>query len=154
MSRRTLAAAGIAAAFLSGCADAEPVTQPSQSRAVSRPLDRPLDAVTPGDVITIRASDVCTPGWATAHRKSLTAAQKRVVLSAYGLPADTKVSEWDHRVALELGGGNARNIWPQLDREQDQRKDRLESRLHREVCAGKKSLRRAQQEIREFWKHW
>ena len=96
---------------------------------------RPDSSITPGVVITTDPKDVCTSGWATAHRKSLTTAQKRDVLADYGLPAGTKVSEWDHLVSLELGGGNGpANIWPQVDHSDDTRKDHLENALHRAVC--------------------
>src|SRR6266545_1790973 len=101
--------------------------------------------VTPGVVLTTSAADVCTPGWASKHRHGLTATQKATVLRAYGYLADQKVAEYDHLISLELGGGNTeRNIWPQVDPAQDQRKDRLENTLHAQVCAGRMQLAAAQ----------
>ncbi len=119
------------------------------------PTGRPDDAVTPGDTITSRVADVCTPGWATTHRRSLTPRQKTAVLDAYRLPAGTRVTEWDHRIPLELGGGNGtKNIWPMTDRTSDQRKDLLENRLHDDVCDGQLPLAEAQARAREYWKWW
>ncbi len=119
------------------------------------PTDRPNDAVTPGDTITGRATDVCTPGWATAHRQRLTLTQKTAVLKAYELPLDTKISEWDHLIPLELGGGNGtKNIWPMTNRAQDQRKDRLENRLHDDVCDRGLPLVDAQARARDYWRWW
>jgi hypothetical protein len=50
---------------------------------------------------------------------------------------------------LELGGSNSvRNLWPERF---FRRKDRLENRLHAEVCAGERSLREAQRAIARNW---
>ncbi len=118
-------------------------------------VDHPKPTVTPGVVLTTSAADVCTPGWASKHRHGLTATQKATVLRAYGYLADQKVAEYDHLISLELGGGNTeRNIWPQVDPAQDQRKDRLENTLHAQVCAGRMQLAAAQAEIRQFWLYW
>lgn len=108
--------------------------------------DRPIPAVTPGGVTAATKADVCTPGWAQ---------QKAKLLAAYHLPAGVKVVEWDHLVALELGGGNGvRQVWPMLDRAEVLRKDRLEDRLHAEVCAGSLGLGVAQERSREYWLYW
>ncbi len=118
-------------------------------------VDHPKPTVTPGVVLTTSAADVCTAGWASKHRHGLTATQKATVLRAYGYPAGQKVAEYDHLISLELGGGNTeRNIWPQVDPAQDQRKDRLENALHAQVCAGRMQLAAAQAEIRQFWLYW
>lgn len=78
------------------------------------------------------------------------------MLAAYGLGADQPVAEWDHLVPLELGGANGiRNIWPQLSTDDAHRKDRLESRLHAQVCppgSSKLGLQVAQARIRQYWK--
>ena len=57
----------------------------------------------------------------------------------------------DHLVPLEIGGSNAvSNLWP--ERADDaRRKDRLEDSLHRAVCAGRTSVRRAQRIIARNW---
>lgn len=138
---------------LASCAPthrATPTATPPASTLVT--ADRPIPSVTPGVVLTRRAADVCTPGWASRHRRSLTARQKTMVLEVYGLRADQKVAEYDHLISLELGGGNGvRNIWPELSTEDARHKDRLESRLARLVCAGNLSLTEAQDRIKTYW---
>jgi len=65
------------------------------------------------------------------------------------------VAEWDHLIALELGGGNGMtNIWPQTSAADRARKDRLENSLHSQVCSGKLQLVKAQEEIVHFWDFW
>lgn len=118
-------------------------------------LQRPDPNVTPGLVLTGNRDDMCTPGWSSAHRKDLSDRDKRDVLSAYGLPLTTVVSEWDHLISLELGGDNGRlNVWPQLDKAQDTRKDGLENRLHALVCNGSIPVAEAQDKIVHFWLWW
>jgi hypothetical protein len=118
-------------------------------------VQKPIEEYTPGKVLTTRAEDVCTPGWSTEHREYLRKSEKELLLAYYRVPADTKPSEWDHLISLELGGDNGpENIWPMLNHDQDQRKDRLENSLHRQVCDGEISLEQAQREIEEFWRYW
>lgn len=161
MTRRRLAIAALGLALL-GCGvrwdtPTHPISYPTPAPASTAAayVRHPITSVTPGNVITRDAGDVCMRGWAGAHRDALTVKEKRYVLTLYGLPEGTPVSEWDHLVSLELGGGNGmENIWPMTDHAQDQRKDRLENRLHADVCAARISLPTAQREIREFWRHW
>jgi hypothetical protein len=131
---------------------AQPAPPPT---TIAVTVGQPRPNVTPGAVLTTNATDVCTAGWASKHRHGLTTAQKATILAAYGYPAGQKVAEYDHLISLELGGGNGtRNIWPQVDHAQAERKDRLENTLHAKVCTGKLSLDRAQTEIRQFWLWW
>lgn len=119
------------------------------------PNGLPRGSITPGIIITTSKTDVCTVGWSTQHRRSLTVKQKTVVLRAYGYPDSIKVAEWDHLVSLELGGGNGvKNIWPQISDLDQERKDRLENALHRQVCTGQLSLAEAQGRIKEYWRWW
>lgn len=136
----------VIALLLAGCQSTPTVT--------SRPSVSLDPKITPGIVITTSAKDVCTPGWAGDHRKSLTKHQKEEVLKAYGLPTSIKVGEWDHLIALELGGGNGeKNIWPQISTEDKKAKDKLENSLHKKVCDGDMKLTTAQQQMREYWKY-
>jgi hypothetical protein len=61
----------------------------------------------------------------------------------------------DHLISLELGGSNSiRNLWPESFSTQPWNarvKDRLENRLHREVCSGRMSLHDAQRAIATNW---
>ncbi len=149
--------------LLSGCTSTpkeEPSVSPIpsiSSSPTSSPDDvqRPLPVVTPGVILTTNKSDFCTPGWSSAHRKDLTAAEKRQLLKEYGLTSTTKVAEWDHLISLELGGGNGtKNIWPELDLTQKTRKDKLENQLHSQVCNGAMLPAVAQDEIKNFWEFW
>lgn len=153
------------AILVAGCGtDFNTPTKPVSSSPGSRPpkpsptptyVGKPIQSVTPGVILTRDKADVCTPGWATTHRDYLRVAQKRDVLTLYGLPTSTKPAEWDHLVSLELGGGNGpENIWPQMNHAQDQRKDRLENRFHDDVCDGRLTLTAAQREIKSFWRYW
>ena len=57
-------------------------------------------------------------------------------------------------MSLELGGSNARaNLFPEAatPRPGSHEKDRLENRLHDEVCTGRLRLRRAQRLISTDW---
>ena len=77
---------------------------------------------------------------------------------ADGRPTPKKFAdacEVDHLISLEIGGADdPRNLWP---RPYDgaslnaRVKDRLESRLHAEVCAGNVALEDAQREIAADW---
>jgi hypothetical protein len=146
----------VLAVLVAGCdREAPEPTPPVVTVGSVGSVGYPRPGVTPGGVLTTRTTDVCTPGWASKHRRGLSAKQKTTVLKAYGYPTSQKVAEWDHLVSLELGGGNGvRNIWPQVDHAQDQRKDRLENTLHQQVCAGQLTLTQAQVEIRQFWLYW
>lgn len=145
-------AALAALAVCTACAPTPAVPTPAVT-ALS--VMHPIPSVTPGTVLTSSSQDVCTGGWATQHRGSLSSAQKLRILKAYGLPVDTKVAEWDHLVSLELGGDNGtQNIWPQVSVSDKSRKDALENRMHSDVCAGKLTLPVAQERIRQYWMWW
>jgi hypothetical protein len=62
--------------------------------------------------------------------------------------------EVDHLISLDLGGANAiENLWPQpFDGKWNAHvKDRLELRLHKEICDGKITMNQAQEGIRSNW---
>ena len=77
-----------------------------------------------------------------------------------GEPADY---EEDHLIALELGGAphDPRNLWPEPWERRGaglapagtgaESKDKVENRLHDEVCAGTMSLKAAQHKIATAW---
>jgi hypothetical protein len=113
----------------------------------------PRPEVTPGAVIPSEAG-ICTTAY--NPRRELTAAAKKRVLHAYGLPADAKVAEWDHLIARWAGGtSTSSNVWPTVNVAQKQRKDRLEYGLYLDVCRDHDlSLDVARQRMREFWNHW
>jgi hypothetical protein len=116
----------------------------------------PDAACTPGAALRgVRAADVCRPGYAASVRH-VSASRKRAVFAAYGIPGRRHGNrfEVDHLISLELGGSNAiENLWPEAasPRPGFREKDRLENLLHRRVCAGKLTLRRAQRIISRNW---
>jgi hypothetical protein len=121
-------------------------------------IQHPISHYTPGTVAPhIGLAQLCphlSVEWDSA-RRTLSPADRRRVKALYGIDAGTRVSEWDHLVPRELGGADtAANIWPMVNHAQDQRKDRLENELHRQVCAGRLDLAEAQQRSREFWIWW
>lgn len=115
-------------------------------RAQAKP-DRHL---TPGGFWESDTAVVCHRTTAAA-RAPVTAAMKRRVLQAYGDWPPQQKYEIDHLVPLELGGASKPwNLWPQ-PWDEARRKDLLENRLHRLVCAGRVSLDLAQQAIAGNW---
>src|SRR3954470_5344394 len=98
---------------------------------------------------------VCRPGYASSVR-NVSESTKDAVYRAYGMRRhfDGEDGEVDHLVSLELGGSNGRaNLFPEAasPRPGSHEKDRLENALHRDVCAGRISLRRAQRLIAGNW---
>jgi hypothetical protein len=114
----------------------------------------PDPALTPGDTLEVTARDVCTPGYAGKVR-DVPVSVKRAVWIRYGYDKPPP-GEWeiDHFVPLTIGGSNSiLNLWPEpgAGRWNFHVKDRLEFRLHMEVCGGTISLAAAQEDIRRDW---
>jgi len=105
------------------------------------------------------ADTLCTPNWSTKSIRpppSYTGKLKRKQIKDWSL-ADTDPGDYeeDHFIPLELGGhpSDPQNLWPELydPKPGARQKDRVEDQLHREVCAGDISLKRAQRIIVEDW---
>jgi hypothetical protein len=118
----------------------------------------PDPAMTPGDSLPqFSETDVCTFGFAKAHRPSQTesTALKKVVFARYGIPWSRHAEfEMDHDIPLCLGGSNElSNLWPEpfFGTWNAYLKDDLEIWLHDQVCAGAMSLRDAQEQIASNW---
>lgn len=96
---------------------------------------------TPGSTFPhVTRADVCTRGWATAHRHT-TDAQRHRVFAAYGIPyAEHSIYEFDHLIPLEAGGSNAdTNVWPErIDLAQI--KDKIENTVHKKICRGERTV--------------
>lgn len=103
----------------------------------------------------VRKKQVCRPGYASSVRH-VTESTKDAVYAAYGMRRhfDGATGEVDHLVSLELGGSNARsNLFPEAARPRpgSHEKDRLENRLHDEVCSGDITLHHAQRLVAGNW---
>lgn len=115
-------------------------------------------AMNPAVTQTTIHRTICQAGYTATIRPPVTVTDKIKTerMAAYGLtgrrPADY---ELDHLVPLELGGApsSVANLWPELWAGPDgaHTKDKLENRLHREVCAGQITLGAAQREILTAW---
>ena len=109
---------------------------------------------TPGATINVGAAQVCVAGYSERVRE-VPESEKRQVYAEYGIRSHKRGQyEVDHLIALELGGSNGiRNLWPEAANARPgfHEKDRLENKLHRLVCAGSLSLRKAQSLIAYNW---
>lgn len=113
----------------------------------------PDTRLTPGAVTNATREQVCTPGWASAHR-NVSIAIKKFVYREYRMPYRPKEAEVDHLISLQLGGDNSiRNLWPEsyTGEWNAHVKDFLETRAHRLVCVGAMPLGEAQQRIATDW---
>jgi hypothetical protein len=106
---------------------------------------------TPGVVALTDKAKVCGIAWGKDERH-VTQAEKGRVCMLYGAKACPGPRwELDHLVSRELGGSDDwTNLWPQPIGEA-RHKDRLETALHKAVCAGAITLGHAQEVIRSDW---
>ncbi len=125
----------------------------------------PNPKLTPGVVrpeLTLR--EICGTRWGK-DRRYVTAAMRREVFARYKLkgPNDPACRldrhgrryEVDHLISREIGGADdVDNLFPQCYAGPWNAvlKDRLENRLHKEVCAGRMTLEDAQQGIAKDWR--
>jgi len=135
---------------------------PPSARPRHPGIPEPDPRLTPGAVFpTASVAQICRRGYARTER-SVSVTLKREVFRAYRTRYVPGRYEVDHLVPLELGGANlgrdrrtsrvvaTANLWPE-PRESAAVKDRLEDRLHAEVCAGREPLRTAQRAIARDW---
>ncbi len=80
---------------------------------------------------------------------------KKAVYNSYGIKHHIKGEyEVDHLVALELGGSNdITNLWPEPyhGSMNAHEKDKAENAAHKAVCAGRITLREAQEQMSKDW---
>ena len=91
---------------------------------------------------------ICVSGY-TKTVRNVSVATKKKVFALYGADwAQHADYEVDHLIPLELGGSNdVKNLWPEKYATTGigaREKDVVENDLHRRVCAGEITLRRAQ----------
>ncbi len=127
--------------------------------------DLPDPGKTPGLVRPgLTMKEICSTKWGKDVRH-VTAAMKRQVFAAYGfsgnhdpkcVPHGRQRCEIDHLISRELGGADdVKNLWPQPYGTQPWNallKDKLENRLHKEMCAGRITLREAQGMLVNDWR--
>lgn len=113
------------------------------------PLVTPDNACTPGSYTRLTRAQACT----SKDRPSLPAADRRWIVSRYGVPGWSGVNgELDHRVPFFLGGNtNRRNIWPEVGSIPNA-KDSLEFYVRRRVCVT--HTMRVRTAVRLFLSNW
>jgi hypothetical protein len=124
--------------------------------AIAEPL--PHTAITPGVVRNdLTVQQICTTKWGKDAR-AVTESMKRQVFNSYGYPLGNKdprcPCEIDHLISRELGGADdVKNLWPQqyFGQWNAHQKDRVENRLHVELCKGTVTLKDAQHDIATDW---
>jgi hypothetical protein len=106
------------------------------------------------------SSTICVSGYTSSIRppESVTGREKAGSAAAYGYTGSFHTGEYDHLIALELGGdpNDPANLWVEPnDRpgatSTSNTKDALESRLHSLVCSGQLTLDAARQTIATNW---
>ena len=127
--------------------------------------DIPNLQITPGAVRAgLSKTKICAIKWGQDERH-VTAAMKRQVFAAYGysgyddprcVPAGRRTCEIDHLISRELGGADeVSNLWPQAYGTSPWNavlKDKLENRLHKELCAGNITLKSARDMLVTDWR--
>jgi hypothetical protein len=107
-------------------------------------------AVTQSDI----QRTICRTGYTETIRppESITEPEKRASLKSYGDRKPLHDYEYDHLVALELGGArnDSRNLWPDPGPIPNL-KDELAGRLRKRVCNGEMALATAQLLIARDW---
>lgn len=136
---------------------------PVEAPTAAAPLRQPVFA--PGAInaeVTQQnlASTICSRGWTATIRPpvSYTNRLKLAQMPLYGYPAETdpRTIREDHREPLEIGGAprDPANLWPEPRREA-QAKDRLETAVKRDVCAGRLTLQQGQAIFfGDFWREY
>jgi hypothetical protein len=116
------------------------------------PFTAPDSLCTPGAFVRKTKTDVCD---GQTVRPSLPAAERRHIVTAYGVPGWTGANgELDHRVPLALGGvTDHRNVWPEAGPLPNP-KDRLEAVIFRRVCKGLPHPMRVRTAVNVFRADW
>jgi len=128
--------------------------------------DLPDLTKSPGVVRTgLTEAKICSIKWGRDERH-VTEAMKKEVFALYGYTgyddprcvpdAHGKTCEIDHLISRELGGADVvKNLWPEAYGSMPWNahlKDKLENRLHKEVCAGHITLKKARDMISYDWR--
>lgn len=121
---------------------------------------------TPGVVRSgLTKAKICSIKWGKDERH-VTNAMKQQVFVTYGYSgyddprcvkdAHGKTCEIDHLISRELGGADdVKNLWPEAYGTKPWNahlKDKLENRLHKEMCAGHITLKQARDMVTNDWR--
>lgn len=100
------------------------------------------------------AQTICLSGW-TKTVRAVNEAEKQQVMQRYGYTGSPSDVEIDHYLPLEDGGSNAvENLWPmpyQNGSYGARVKDKVETRVKDEICAGRLSLADGQNLLTQDW---
>jgi hypothetical protein len=114
----------------------------------------PDPRLTLGAVLTTDGAVICQPGYSKSVRHT-SGRLKHEIYAEYGISRRDGKYEIDHLIPLGIGGADIReNLWPESRETQPWNanvKDRLESYLHAEICAGHINVAQAQREIAKDW---
>jgi hypothetical protein len=115
---------------------------------LARPI--PKSDTTPGLTRNMTKTAICNTKWGL-DRRHVTIKMKKTVFALYGVDWTLRKNyEVDHLIPRELGGADdVRNLWVQPWPDAH-KKDVVENRLHREVCAGTTMLEDAQRQMRNW----
>ncbi|SCK14572.1 HNH endonuclease [Vogesella sp. LIG4] len=131
----------------------------------ARADDIPDPELTPGSARPdLTQQQICSTTWGKDERH-VSAEMKQQVFQRYGysgnddprcIPAGNRHCEVDHLISRELGGADEiDNLWPQAYGSSPWNavlKDKLENRLHKEMCAGNITLDEARQMLVNDWR--
>jgi hypothetical protein len=135
-------------AYISGLATACALALPVVAAA-----QLPSGYKTPGATVKVNNTQVCAADF-TNTVKPVAGWQRTEALERYGMRPDGFTGDLDHLVPVALGGSNdPDNLWPfhaQGDFTLDA-KNALAARLRDMVCAGKISLKDAQDAFKKDW---
>ena len=108
---------------------------------------------TPGATAKVKMEQLCAADFATSQ-KPVANWQRNEALERYGVRPEQFSGELDHLVPVALGGSNdPDNLWPFRGNGAFtfSAKQALGLKLHDKVCAGKMSLKDAQDAFRKDW---
>jgi hypothetical protein len=119
--------------------------------------DLPNSKITPGSARIVSVKELCTTS--TSLVRNVSESLKKDIYHNYGLNGNDRSQckegyEIDHLISLELGGDNsANNLWPQsyCGGNNAHIKDKLENKLHSQICSNEITIKEAQECIRTNW---
>jgi len=139
------------------------IATPSYAADWVKPKAKLTPGITNPDVTQANIKDnICKSGWTDTVRPTTTYTNKlketqlattyKFLVATYG--ADLSGYEEDHLISLQLGGSpsDPKNLWPQpYVGANARKKDVIETKLKRMICAGTITLKDAQKAISKDW---